>query len=532
MSTPGDAAPEPGTAPPEKRDRLRRNIALTLASLVVLGAGLAILQVDARGYESTTARETTKTAVRAMSAAVAADTAAGLEPDLQSERDFLPFRRPLTVGASSLAAAAGEQTPAAAGSGSLRVARAAVPDLAAGGVLPRLQTEAQRLQLQQRALAVTRITWNNRATQYTTVIAVLAVALFLVGFGLVVEGPVRRASYLLGLGIGVFVACWGAWVYHLPIPSTPAATIDATARGAALTADGDYRAAVARYDAALAADDGYATAYAGRARARLLAANPDYPLTRAVTSAGAAMAGAVGDARRAIDLDDRDILATSLVALTSFYRGEEAAAGRASDEAIAINPKVPELWLLKSATEIARGDRSAASSSLERGLSLLRGTAATQRTRLLASTYLSNLAWVQRHVPAHARLARELADRIVAIETRFTLGRALPKAPPARGTASVEGLRFADGRLTLRLRWSGLPAGTALSGIGYERPLERGAWTQPAALAFFATVAGTGARDISVPLERVCKPTSVRVDLYLNGAPDGRFVGPGVAATC
>ena len=84
----------------------------------------------------------------------------------------------------------------------------------------------------------------------------------------------------------------------------------------------------------------------------------------------------------------------------------------------------------------------------------------------------------------------------------------------------------------LRLRWSNLPPGTALSALGYERPLRTGAWTQPAGLALFATVAGSGQRDIAVPLEGSCKPTRVRVDVYLNGASSLSRTGPGVAPTC
>ena len=111
---------------------------------------------------------------------------------------------------------------------------------------------------------------------------------------------------------------------------------------------------------------------------------------------------------------------------------------------------------------------------------LLRGSGPSQRTRLLASSYLSYLAWVERHVPLQAGAARQLATRVVSIETAFTLGRTLPARPPGTAASSVHNLRFADGKLQLELRWTSLPAGTALSGIGYERPLPRGAWTQPA----------------------------------------------------
>ena len=537
MSAPEVEANGPETTPePDEsaeRDRLRRNIALTLAALVIVGAGLAILQVDASANESNSARDTTRTAVQAMRANVVANMVAGLAPELQAERDFLPFRRPLTANAPSLAKAAG--LPGATGStaGSLSIAQQAVPDLNVDKLLSTLQVEAQRLTLKQRALATTRITWNDRSTQYTTVIAVLAVALFLVGFGLIAEGPIRRSAYALGLAVGLFAAGWAVWIYLLPIPSTPNATIDATARGLALTANGDYRAAIGRYDTAIRADDSYAPAYAGRSRARLLAANPDYPVTRAVTDVGGhAIEAAVRDARRAIDLDDRDVLSFDLLALTSFFRGEYAQAVDAADASLAINSKIPDLWLLESAAQVALGDRAGATASLDRALALLRGTEPSQRTRLLASTYLSYLAWVERHVPKNAGSARRLADRVVARETRFTLGHTLPKAPPARGTASVEGLRYAGGKLILRLRWSNLPAGTALSALGYEKPIRTGAWTQPPDLALFATLAGSGERDLAVPLQGTCKPTRVRVDLYLNGARTLSRTGPGVAATC
>jgi hypothetical protein len=518
---------------PEDEGALKWKIAITLAALVVLGGGLVILQVDANSYESNAARETTRTAVQALRANVVADTVAGLEPQLQSERDFLPFRRPLTADAPSLASAAGLPSPSSAVTGSLEVARQSVPDLGVGPVLRRLQTDGQRLTLSQRALATTRITWNDRSTQYTTVLAVLAVALFLVGFGLVAQGSIRGASYALGVSVGIFAIVWGAWVYHLPIPSTPAAAIEAGARAAVSSDEGDYSAAIAQYDRALRADDSFATAYSGRARARMLGANPDYRETRAVTDpTGRAMDLARQDALRASRLDKRDIVSAYLLAISSFFAGEYDAGSDGVDAAIALNEKVPDLWLLKSAIEVARGNRAAAGDALEQAVRLIRAAGPSQATRLLAATYLSYLSWIERHDPAHATGARELANRVVARETSFTLGRALPPAPPARGRVSVGGLRYAAGRLMLRLRWSDLPAGTALSAIGYERPLRRGAWAQPPGLALFATVAGSGSRDVSVPLVRACKPTRVRVDVYLNGAPVLTRTGPGAAPTC
>ena len=524
--------PEPKPEPPNA-DRFKPAIAVTLSLLIVLGAGLAILQVEASSKESNSARETTRTAVDAMRANVVADTVAGLKPQLLAERVFLAFRRPLTPGTPSLAQAAGVPASRVRVAGNLQVAQQAVPDLGTGTLLPQLQAQAERLALQQRALATTRVTWNDRSTQYTTVIAVLAVAIFLVGFGLVVGGPVRGAAYSLGAAVGVFAAAWAAWITSLPIPSTPESAIAATARGQALSGNGQFRPAIASYSAAISRADDYAPAYSGRARARLLAGNPDYPVTKAVTDlSGGLFTGALADARTARRLDSRDILATSLLALTSFYRGQYDQALTAVDAAIAINSKVPDLWLLRSASEVGLGDRAAASAGLARAVELVRGAGPSQETRLLASTYLSYMAWLDRHQPFHAPIASALANRVVSVETASTLGRRLSRRTPATGTVSVTGLRYADGKLRLTLTWTRLPAGTALSALGYERPLPQGAWTQPSALALFATVNGSGRRDIAVPLERACSPTAVRAAVYLNGAPVLVRVGPGVAPTC
>ena len=517
----------------EGSDPLKPKIAVTLATVVVIAGMLAVLQTQAGANESTTARETTRTAVRAMSANVATSTLLGVRSEVQAEHDFLPYRRPLDPGVPSLTAVAGLTQQPSSVSKDLQAAQR-LPTKQLLSELGPLQLDAERQVLKQQALATTRVTWNTRSTQYTTVLAVLAAALFLVGFGLVVEGSIRRLTYGLGLAIAAFVVVWGAWIYHLPIPSTPNEAISAAAQGAVLTSDGEYRGAVAAYDRAIAAHEDFQTAYTGRARARLLAANPDYPLTRAFTEPrGSATAAAVADANRALDLGGhRDLLGEGLLALVAFYRGDYQQAVTSTDAAIEINPDVPDVWLLKSAAQIGQGHDADAEGSLTKALRLLHGSDPSQRTRLLAASYLSYLAAVAHNKPARATQARDLADRIVATETAFTLGRKLPGSVPTTGRLQVDQLRFKNGRLGLVIRWRGLPKGTALGAIAYERPLTNGAWTQPPDLALYATIGGSGIRRISVPLSRVCQPTAVRADVYLDGARAHTTVGPGVPSTC
>ncbi len=536
-----DRKPTPPTGAParnpeeveEVADSLKPKIAVTLAVVVVIAGMLGVLQTQAGANESTTARETTRTAVRAMSANVATSALLGVRSEVEAEHDFLPFRRPLNASAADLTGAAGLVVEPASIRRDLRAAQHLPTKQLLSEVGP-LRLDAERQVLKQQALATTRVTWNTRSTQYTTVLAVLAAALFLVGFGLVVEGPVRRVTYGLGLAIAVLVVVWGAWVYHLPIPFTPDNAITAAAQGSVLTSDGDYHAGVAAYDRAIKAHEDFATAYTGRARARLLAANPDYPVTRAFTDPGGSeAAAAVRDAQRALDLGGhRDLLGEALLALVAFYRGDYDQALSGTDAAIKINPDVPDVWLLKSAAQLALGDSDGADTSLTTALGLLKGSDPSQRTRLLAASYLSYLAAVAHDKPEHADEARRFSARVVATETAFTLQRKLPQGGPPTGSVEVADLKYANGRLSLVIRWHDLPVGTALSAIAYERPLANGAWTQPPDLALFATVHGTGMRRINVPLSRTCKPTAVRADIYLNGVPRRSTVGQGVTQTC
>ena len=512
---------EPAEARDEQsddRDPLKRKIAVSLAAVVVLGGGLAILKTEAGVNESNTARETTRLAVRAMAANVSLSSVLGVQSELLAERDFLPFRRPLNTG--------GEK-------GALQAARRSLPPALAQSRLDRLRFDSERQALGQRALAKTRITWNTRATQYQTVIALLAAALFLIGFGLIVEGSIRKYSYGVGLTIAVFAAGWGVWLYQLSIPSTSAAALDATAHGAVFTANGDYGDAIGSYARAIAAAGDYEAAYAGRARARLLAANPDFRDSTAVTASGSALAADVRDAERALELDGkRDQLAHALVALVSFYRGDYSLALSAGDGALAINPRVPDIWLLRSATEAALGDTRGARDSLTEALRLVAGAQSSERIRGLAASYLSYLARVSWRDPERAGVGGRLARRMVAAETGITLGARVTGRRPRTGGVTVDNLRYIADRLSFVLRWQSLPRKVALSVIEYERPLTGGAWSQAADLASFSVIHGTGERRVSVKLRRVCKPTAVRVDAYLDGVPTAVRVGSGVKPTC
>ena len=118
------------------------------------------------------------------------------------------------------------------------------------------------------------------------------------------------------------------------------------------------------------------------------------------------------------------------------------------------------------------------------------------------------------------------------METGFVLDREMSGGRPDRGSVSVEGLRYEEGRIKLKAIWEDLPPGRALTLVAFERPAPDSRWVQPANLALFRTVSGSGEKAGSVPIERSCTPFEIRVDAYRDGGLIERFTGPGGPATC
>lgn len=524
----GDGSGEDGG-----KDRIAgRWIAISLAAIVVCGAALAIFQTDAGVNESNTARETTRTAVAALRAGVLEQAGKELERDIEAESGAFRRRQGSVVRRA-------EDDGASAPPLTIDQLRGIIEP---GSDLPRARTEeevrelsfdAERLGLKQAALAETRVTWNDRSTQYTTAISMLAVALFLVGFSLVLKGSRRTLFYMLGVAFALVVFGWAGYIYSLPIPTTSDEAIVATARGAVEADEGREADALASFTQAIGIDGDYDAPYAGRAIATFLQANPDFETTGAVTGGRPALERAADDSRRALELGGgRDFLSLTLLSLLDLYAGEYDDAVAAADEAIAINGQVPDVRLVQSAAEVGRGDAAAARAALEEALGLLSGSDPSERTRGIVAHYVTYLEQVIAVSPERTALARELAQSVIRLETGFNLERPVSGALPGRGAAKVEGLRYADRTLKLRLEWTDLPPKTALTAIGFERPSPDGPWVQTRDLALFRTVSGSGGEAFSVPLERACTPTEVRVDLYLDGAPAGSVTGPGGTPTC
>jgi len=513
----------------EGKGTLGRWIAISLAAIAFLGAGIAILQTGASVNESNTARETTRTAVGALRAGVIERAATLLEQDIEAERGSLKRERtflsrqfgniaqPLSFAQLEFVIPRGGDLPGAHTSRELR----------------RLSFESEQLSLSQSALAETRVTWNDRSTQYTTAIAVLAFALFLVGFSLVLRGSRRIVFYVFGLLTALLVLGAAVYIHQLPIPETSKEAIAATARGTVASDRGEQKRAMDLLDEAIRIAGDYGEPYTRRAIARALGANPDFRRTGAIVGSDVALKESTDDARRALELEGgRDSLALSFLATVALYAGDYGQAVRSADAAIAINGEIPDIRLSKSAAEVGLGDAEAADGALDAARELISGSDPSQRTRSLIASYLTELEQVVYRTPASAGLAERIERRVVGLETSFTLDRKLSGTAPDRGSLGVDGLRYRGGSFRFRVNWQDLPADTALTLIGFERPATGSAWVQPRELALFRTIGGSGQQAAQVPIERACTPVEVRVDAYLDGARVDSFTGPGGTATC
>jgi tetratricopeptide (TPR) repeat protein len=360
------------------------------------------------------------------------------------------------------------------------------------------------------------------------------VALFLVGFSLALKGLRRKLFWALGIAVALASFGFAAYVYSLDVPETPEPAIEATAAGAVALANDRFEVAIERYTEAIDVDDDFVNPYTNRAIATFLAANPDFRTTGAVTSAEGVATDAVDDLRTAVDLTDGDpdFLTLTIISLLEFYAGDFSASIQAADEAIARNDQVPDVRLLKSAAQVGLGDEAGAQETLDGALALLSGSDPSERTRALVADYITYLEYVAFLEPDRTEIAADFEQQIFARETAFTLAEQPSGTAPATGAARVEGLRYRNGRLQLTIDWRNLPADTQLSAIAFERPTVDGPWAQPVEAAFFRSVTGSGQEIVNAPLERACRPTEVRVDLYLNGERVQSETGPGGAPTC
>lgn len=529
-----EQAPEDEEEDSEAEERYKRRVAISLAVLAVLGAWIAILQTNASTNEGRLAREATRLASGAQAATVVELGALSALEQADAQIDALPLQPGFTIDERAAGEVGIEVDPERRTS---RLENAQDEVLSAladdQSALFEVQVEARRLTLENATVVEQRTTWNARASQYETVLTVLAVALFLVGFTLVVSRKLRPPFALPGLLLALFCLGWALHIYNKPIPDVPGGAIDATAEGEADFDNASTEAAAELFTTAIELDDEYRPPYEGRALANLVTSNPDILRTLAITDTTSPLFDqAVSDARTALDLGgDRDVVALTIAGLLTLAEGEYDLAAGFLEDAVELNDLTPGLQLSLSAIEIARGDEDAARGWRERAVGQLGAAEESDYVRGLAAQYHTLLELVAERVPERADLAEELARETIRAETGLATGAELTGEVPAEAGFEVAEVRHVDGTTVVDLMPVGLETDTTVTVVGYERPAEGATWVQPAEL-FYAGAPGTGDGALEVESPRACEPVEYRFDLYVEGVFVERVTAPGGEPTC
>ncbi len=526
-----DPDEEPEDTPAESR--YKRRIGVSLALLAILGAWIAVMQTDAGTNESTAAREATRQAVEAQSADVLAKGAQGASDNARAEVGTLGskavFADPTALGESlgiTIDPRGAEQRLENAKSAVAESLDGPGPDITA------LTQRANALTLRQAATVDTRITWNAKSSQYETVMTVLAIAVFLVGFTLVVGRRVRPPLAVPAILLALYCAGWAALIYSHDVPDVPQPAVEATAAGQ--TALGESRATDVWSDFSKALDSkpDYVPALRGRAIATLLETNPDLLTTMAVTDTSPATVGpALRDITTAIDDGgDQDPRTVATAALVATVAGRWERASTLLDSAIDLNETAAELYLWHAAVDVALGHPDSAQKWLQSAKERF-GDLSPDRIRSAVAQYLSVLEIVAEKDPDRAPDVREFAQQVVAAATEKSVDRPLTPDSAPQVSLAVEQASFADNTTTVKFALDGVTDETAVAVVGYERPAPGAAWVQPPALFYAGSTTDRG-NGVSIDTPQTCAPVEFRFDLYV----EGRFVSstnaPGGKATC
>ena len=533
---PANHGPEsPSDPPPRGTDEdedapYKRRVGILLATLAVLGAWIGILHTNAATNESNTARETTRTAVSAQASAVVEQTVLRLLEQGELEADILRVRPTYAVDPSEIPALEGVDRQARLSEAQQAVTRMLQRNPKA---LHELRRTARRRGLTQAALTETRITWNARASQYETVLTTLGIAIFLVGFTLVLSRRIRPPVLIPGLALALYCFGWAVHIYLKPIPSTAPAAIDSTAQGQTLFAEGQVSEAITAFGDAIAVQDDYLTPFEDRSIAHFVAGNPDFFSTGAITDTdGPEFAAALDDAERAMELGgDQSVLTVAASGVFAFADGDYDTAVRRLTAASELNDQTPGVLLYLSAAETARGNADAADRWRDRAVALLDASEPSDHNRRLAAAYYTALEWVAHDVPEQADAARDQRDELIARETSFISGERVSGSAPAGAALVINDIVVGDDTVDFALAVDGVGADDTVALFAYERPVPDGPWVQPPTLAYIGQPVAPGSAP-PLRAERVCRPTEFRVDLYVNGAPVDSGTAPGVEPTC
>lgn len=530
----GVDVPLAGEADDPSESRYKRRVGISLATLAVLAAFIAFVQTGASNNEAATARQATRLAAEAQTADVLSKGIQSGLNEVDAELSLLPDRE-VFGDTEGIASQFGVQVdPDRAQQRSAQAEEAIEQSLGEDRTLSaEFDTEAQRLSLEQALVVEQRVSWNAKASQYDTVLTVLAVAIFLVGFTLVVGRNLRPPLAIPGMILALVCAGWAAQIYFKPTPEVSREAIDATAEGRYLQSIGDTQAAIGQFDTALESTPDYTEALISRALSGVLEANPDLQATLAWTDTSAEVLDrAAADVELAIDSGaQEDPTAWAVAAVVAVGRGDWDAAAEYLEEGIRLNELAAELYLWRAAVAAGQGDVDAARDWLLQAQANF-GDLGEDRIRTLAAQYLTLLEYVAAVDPDQADIASQLEEGGIAALAESRKGSPLVAGSSPDAGFTGANATFSDDNTTVDLDVTGIDDGAQIVIAGFEDPGGGNGWVQSPEL-FYSGPAGQGREGgVTIRTPRNCAPTEFRFDLYVEGEFRDSTTVPGGSATC
>ena len=233
-------------------------------------------------------------------------------------------------------------------------------------------TGPEVLASEQRAVeAAVASTWDGKASDYVTVLTVLAVGLFFLGLGSTVGRRARPLLASAGVVFGLASLVWTIAIAAAPIHRVPQTAIDqVVASQMALSKtpndQGDpklsdagrtgYLAAIQQADAAVAVDPDYASAYRVRAESRVAFADALFFASGPGDEVTTVLKGAIADYRRYLDGHPDDYAAWWNLGWSEYLVGDQPASVDATNQALIRSPSLFPLYLNRALAFLAGGD--------------------------------------------------------------------------------------------------------------------------------------------------------------------------------
>lgn len=367
----------------EEASRFRRLVAVAVVLITLFGAIIAYAQAVESNDEDIAARDAQREAIEGLgdqvdsSAALAADLRIGSSVDAVIQRQALAAAQVAAIDgdADTDVALAARERLAAVG--------AAVADLTpidpADGTtvsadIAEENTRPDRARLRQSVDADGANDHGGKADTYVAILTVLAVALFLLGLSLTVEGRSRFVLVVPGLAIALVCVGWAVTVYDGKVTRVSVSAIANAAEGQRLQTTGDLAGAIREYTQAIVDSPDFAAAYARRASARFLQGSPQSGQTAFLSiTSDAALEDALDDLDAALARGaNTDVITVSDAGFFRFLNGDYEQSIDLTSDAIALNSSLAQLYFNLGVAHVALGERADAVDAYEEGFDALR----------------------------------------------------------------------------------------------------------------------------------------------------------------